>query len=87
MSAPQPVIQMESVKKIFFTEEVETHALAGIHMQIDRGRVCCDLRAVGMREIDVAVDPGTPRLANRGRLLVELTAGFRPVHVGARPNP
>ena len=37
MSAPQPVIQMESVKKIFFTEEVETHALAGIHMQIDRG--------------------------------------------------
>jgi len=28
---------MDSVKKIFFTDEVETHALAGIHMQIDRG--------------------------------------------------
>ena len=37
MTEQPPVIQMESVRKIFFTEEVETHALAGIHMQIERG--------------------------------------------------
>jgi putative ABC transport system ATP-binding protein len=33
----QPVIAMESVSKVFLTEEVETHALANIHLQIQRG--------------------------------------------------
>jgi putative ABC transport system ATP-binding protein len=28
---------MQDVRKVFFTDEVETHALAGIHMQIERG--------------------------------------------------
>ena len=37
MTEQQPVIQMEDVKKIFYTEEVETHALAGIHLNINRG--------------------------------------------------
>ena len=37
MTEEQPVIQMEDVKKIFYTEEVETHALAGIHLNINRG--------------------------------------------------
>ena len=32
-----PVIQMEGVKKIFLTEDVETHALAGIDVRIERG--------------------------------------------------
>jgi putative ABC transport system ATP-binding protein len=31
------LIEMEGVKKIFFTEEVETHALSGVHVQISRG--------------------------------------------------
>jgi putative ABC transport system ATP-binding protein len=37
MSELQPVIRMQDVRKVFFTDEVETHALAGIHMQIERG--------------------------------------------------
>ena len=37
MTEQQAVIQMEDVKKIFYTEEVETHALAGIHMNINKG--------------------------------------------------
>jgi putative ABC transport system ATP-binding protein len=28
---------MENIKKVFFTEEVETHALSGIHLEIQRG--------------------------------------------------
>ena len=28
---------MEGVKKVFYTDEVETHALAGIHLEIERG--------------------------------------------------
>ena len=33
----QPLIQLDGVKKIFFTEEIETHALAGIHLDILAG--------------------------------------------------
>jgi len=31
------LILMENVKKVFMTDEVETHALAGIHLQLKRG--------------------------------------------------
>src|SRR5208337_4179562 len=33
----QTLIQLEGVTKVFLTEEVETHALSGIHLQIKRG--------------------------------------------------
>jgi putative ABC transport system ATP-binding protein len=32
-----PVIQLEELKKVFVTDEVETHALAGINLEIPRG--------------------------------------------------
>jgi len=35
--ATQPIIRLEGVKKIFYTDEVETHALAGIHLEISKG--------------------------------------------------
>jgi putative ABC transport system ATP-binding protein len=37
MSSPHPVIKLDSVEKVFFTDEVETHALAGVHLQIRNG--------------------------------------------------
>src|SRR5512132_2711430 len=33
----QPLIKLDGVTKVFFTDEVETHALAGIHMEIGKG--------------------------------------------------
>ncbi len=36
-SAPDALIRMEGIKKIFYTDEVETHALADIHLQINPG--------------------------------------------------
>ncbi len=33
----QTLLKLEDVTKVFFTDEVETHALAGIHMEIGRG--------------------------------------------------
>ena len=33
----EPVIRMDSVTKVFQTDEIETHALAGIHLEIERG--------------------------------------------------
>ena len=36
-SPAQSLIHLEGVKKIFYTDEVETHALAGLHLEIQRG--------------------------------------------------
>ena len=33
----QPLLRLENVTKVFFTDEVETHALSGIHLEINRG--------------------------------------------------
>ena len=33
----QPLIHLEGVTKVFYTDEVETHALSGTHLDIDRG--------------------------------------------------
>src|SRR5713226_4352391 len=32
-----PLIQIENLSKVFYTDEVETHALANVHLTIDRG--------------------------------------------------
>lgn len=32
-----PLIQMKGIKKVFFTDEVETHALTNVHLTIQRG--------------------------------------------------
>ena len=37
MSADNPLIQLDDVTKVFLTEEIETHALSGIHLKIDKG--------------------------------------------------
>ena len=34
---PEALIHLESVTKVFVTDEVETHALAGIHLDINKG--------------------------------------------------
>jgi putative ABC transport system ATP-binding protein len=33
----QPLLRLDAVKKVFFTDEVETHALSGIHLEIKKG--------------------------------------------------
>src|SRR6516162_5023674 len=37
MSSVQPLIHLSDVKKVFYTDEVETHALSGIHLDIQKG--------------------------------------------------
>ena len=36
-ASDQPLIKLEGVTKVFLTDEVETHALSGIHLEIKRG--------------------------------------------------
>ncbi|HEY7671383.1 MAG TPA: ATP-binding cassette domain-containing protein, partial [Gammaproteobacteria bacterium] len=35
--APSPLIKLEDLKKVFYTDEVETHALSGVHVEINEG--------------------------------------------------
>src|SRR6267142_796938 len=37
MSSTNPLIHLADVKKVFYTDEVETHALSGIHLDIKKG--------------------------------------------------
>ncbi len=37
MNAPSSLIHMEDIRKVFYADEVETHALAGIHLIIEKG--------------------------------------------------
>jgi len=33
----QPLLRLENVSKVFVTDEVETHALSGIHFDVRKG--------------------------------------------------
>ncbi len=37
MAEAEPMLHMESLQKVFYTDEVETHALSEIHLKIQRG--------------------------------------------------
>ncbi|HOW67538.1 MAG TPA: ABC transporter ATP-binding protein [Candidatus Paceibacterota bacterium] len=37
MNNNQPLIKLEGITKVFYTDEVETHALSGIHLDIRQG--------------------------------------------------
>src|ERR1700721_4006703 len=37
LEANQPLIQITDMTKVFYTEEIETHALSGIHLSIAKG--------------------------------------------------
>src|SRR5438132_14068559 len=37
MSSSDPLIHLSDVRKVFYTDEVETHALSGIHLDIQKG--------------------------------------------------
>ena len=37
MTNPEALIELKGVKKVFFADEIETHALSNIHLQIERG--------------------------------------------------
>ena len=37
MTTDNSLIKLDGIKKVFFTDEVETHALSGIHLEIKKG--------------------------------------------------
>jgi len=41
MTTNNSLIKLDAIKKVFYTDEVETHALAGIHLEIKKGEYIC----------------------------------------------
>src|SRR5947207_5653222 len=37
IEAGQPLIQIQDMTKVFYTDEIETHALSGIHLSVKKG--------------------------------------------------
>jgi len=35
--AARTLIHIEDMTKVFYTDEIETHALSGVHLKIDKG--------------------------------------------------
>jgi len=67
---PEALIHLESVTKVFVTDEVETHALAGIHLDINKVNTWRS-RVVGLREVDAAGDSGPARFLERRQIRTE----------------
>ncbi len=78
MNAP-PVIAMESIAKVFHTEEIETHALSGISLTIERGEYVSIEGPSGCGKstllsiLGLLDTPTSGRYALNGRLVNDLT--------------
>ena len=53
---------------MFLTDEVETHALAGIDMVVERGEYVSIAGTVGLRQVDAALDPRAAGYAVQGHI-------------------
>jgi len=63
MASNDKLIEIEDLTKVFYTDEVETHALSGIHLTISRASMC-HVRPFRLRQIHAALDScllDTPR--------------------------
>ena len=71
-TAAQTLIHLDGVTKVFFTDEVETHALAGIHLEIKSGEYIAiagpSLRIKANAQAYLRELAGVQQAANNGAL-------------------
>jgi putative ABC transport system ATP-binding protein len=83
MLTPEPILQLEEVSKVFHTDEVETHALSGIHLEIQKGEYISIAGPSGCGKSTLLSILGlldSPTEGNywlNGRLVKELSPGER----------
>ncbi len=69
--ASEPLINIEGLTKIFYTDEIETHALSGVYLSISKGEYVAMSGPFGMREIHVALDHWPARYADRRKIIAK----------------
>ena len=87
MTASDPLIHLEGVTKVFVTDEVETHALSGIHIDIQRGEYVSISGPSGCGKSTLLAILGSARFAEFRNLHPERQAGAESEAVGARAHP
>ena len=53
-ASEEPLVRLEDVSKVFLTDEVETHALAGVGLCINRGEYVSISGPSGSRSMRIA---------------------------------
>ena len=86
-TAMPPVIKLDGVTKVFVTDEVETHALANIDVEIARGEYVSIAGPSGCGKSTLLSILGLLDYAERRLVPAERPAGRRAEGVGARPRP
>jgi putative ABC transport system ATP-binding protein len=66
-----PLIRMEGVKKVFLTDEVETHALSGVHLEIERGEFVAVAGPSGCGKSTLLSNMGLLDSPTEGRYLLD----------------
>ena len=87
MNANEPLLQMEGVTKVFVTDEVETHALAGIHMELRRGEYVSISGPSGCGKSTLLAILGLLDTPYGRQVPTEWTPGARSEDVRAGPDP
>jgi putative ABC transport system ATP-binding protein len=67
----EKLIRMEGVEKVFLTEEVETHALSGVHVNVDRGEFVTIEGPSGCGKTTLLSLMGLLDVPTRGRYLLD----------------
>ena len=82
MNTPAPtLIHLDGVTKVFYTDDVETHALSGIHLDIDRGELRLDQRPVGLGKSTLLSILGLLDIAVEGKYILNGKRRSRPARV------
>ena len=83
----QALIKLDGVTKVFFTDEVETHALSGIHLEIDKGEYVAIAGPSGCGKSTLLSILGLLDSPTEGQYHAERPAGRRARGVRARAGP
>ena len=76
--AGQPLIQIEDMTKVFYTDEIETHALSGVHLSINKGEYVAMSGPSGCGKSTLLSIIGLLDTPTGGKLLAERQAGGEP---------
>ncbi len=87
MTTSDPLIHLDGVTKVFVTDEVETHALSGIHIDIQRGEYVSISGPSGCGKSTLLAILGLARFAQLRHLHPESKAGPEPEAIGAGAHP